>query len=138
MFYSNGYAGIGIGARAGNASRAYAAVHAGSRIEGATPHGLVKILFDELLLSFDAAILSQEQGDMTKASEKQARAMSILHALESSLDFERGGDIAVSLAQIYRAARRHMIDAVRERSVEPMVQARSVIADIAGAWEQIG
>ena len=60
-----------IGARAGNASRAYAAVHAGSRIERATPHGLVKILFDELLLSFDAAILSQEQGDMAKASEKR-------------------------------------------------------------------
>ena len=48
MFYNQGYAGSA-------AARRYAAVHSGSRIEGATPHALVKILFDELLIALDAA-----------------------------------------------------------------------------------
>ncbi|MDX3909354.1 MAG: flagellar protein FliS [Sphingobium sp.] len=138
MFYSQGYAGIGATARANSASRAYAAVHAGSRIEGATPHSLVKILFDELLYAMDAAIVAEKQEDSVKAADKQARAVSILHALESSLDFERGGDVAVSLAQVYRASRRLMIEGVREHKVEPVEQARAIIAEIAGAWEQIG
>ena len=86
MFYNQGYAG-------GSAARRYAAVHSGSRTEGATPHGLVKILFDELLLALDAAALAERQGDRMKVSDKQARAMSILFALESSLDFDKGGYI---------------------------------------------
>ena len=56
MFYNQGYAG-------NSAARRYAAVHSGSRTEGATPHGLVKILFDELLLALDAAALAVTDGE---------------------------------------------------------------------------
>ncbi|MGK2912275.1 MAG: flagellar export chaperone FliS [Sphingobium sp.] len=138
MFYSQGYAGIGATARANSASRAYAAIHAGSRIEGATPHSLVKVLFDELIFALDAAVLAEKQQDSAKASDKQARAMSILHALESSLDFDRGGDVAVSLAQIYRAGRKLLLEGARARDVAPVEEARAMIAEIASAWEQIG
>lgn len=131
MFYNQGYAG-------GSAARRYAAVHSGSRTEGATPHGLVKILFDELLLALDAAALAERQGDRMKVSDKQARAMSILFALESSLDFDKGGDVAAGLAQIYREARRLLLVGAKERSADPVDQARAIVAEIADAWSQIG
>jgi flagellar protein FliS len=75
MYYSPGFAG--------SASRRYAAVHAGSRIESATPHGLVKILFDELMQAMDACALAMERGDRAKANDKYIRAISIVHALDS-------------------------------------------------------
>ena len=131
MFYNQGYAG-------GSAARRYAAVHSGSRTKGATPHGLVKILFDELLLALDAAALAERQGDRMKVSDKQARAMSILFALESSLDFDKGGDVATGLAQIYREARRLLLVGAKERSADPVDQARAIVAEIADAWSQIG
>lgn len=131
MFYNQGYAG-------NTAARRYAAIHTGSRIEGATPHALVKILFDELLLALEASIVAERAGDRGKVSDKQARAMSILFALESSLDHERGGDIASGLAQIYREARRLLLLGAREHSAEPVEQARAMIAEIADAWNQIG
>ena len=131
MYYNQGYAG-------GSAARRYAAVHSGSRTEGATPHGLVKILFDELLLALDAAALAERQGDRMKVSDKQARAMSILFALEASLDFDKGGDVATGLAQIYRETRRLLLVGARERQVEPVEQARAMVAEIAEAWSQIG
>lgn len=131
MFYNQGYAG-------GTAARRYAAVHSGSRTEGATPHGLVKILFDELILALEAAALAERNGDRMKVSDKQARAMSILFALESSLDHDKGGDIAMGLAQIYREARRLLMQAAKERSAAPIDQARAMIAEIADAWNQIG
>lgn len=136
MFYSQGYAGMGTGA--GAASRRYAAVHAGSRIEGATPHSLVKVLFDELLFALDAAALAERHDDRLTVSDKHARAMSILHALESSLDFERGGEVAVGLSQIYREARRLLLAGARSRSPEEVETARTMIAEIADAWGQIG
>jgi flagellar protein FliS len=130
MFYGQGYAG--------SASKRYAAVHAGSRIEGATPHGLVKILFDELLFAIDAAILAETQGDIVMGTEKFTRAMSILHALEASLDFEKGGDIAVGLAQIYRESRRLLLEGAKARSTAETAKARTMIAEIADAWTMIG
>lgn len=131
MFYNQGYAGAA-------AARRYAAVHSGSRTEGATPHALVKILFDELGLSLEAAALAERNGDRMKVSDKQARAMSILFALESSLDFDKGGDVAVGLAQIYREARRLLLVGATERTAEPVDEARLLIAEIADAWSQIG
>ena len=131
MFYSQGYAG-------GAAARRYAAVHSGSRTEGATPHALVKILFDELLLAMDAAALAERNGDRAKVSDKQARAMSIIYALESSLDFEKGGDVATGLAQIYREARRLLLEGAKDHAPEPVERARAIISEIADAWSQIG
>lgn len=131
MFYNQGYAG-------GAAARRYAAVHSGSRTESATPHGLVKILFDELILALESAALAERNGDRMKVSDKQARAMSILFALESSLDHDKGGDIAMGLAQIYREARRLLMQGAKDRSAAPVDQARVMIAEIAEAWNQIG
>jgi flagellar secretion chaperone FliS len=131
MFYNQGYAG-------NRAARGYAAVHSGSRIEGATPHALVKVLFDELLIALEATGLAERNNDRLKVSDKQARAMSILIALESSLDFDRGGDVAMGLAQIYREARRLLLVSAKERDPQPVEQARDMIAEIADAWGQIG
>ena len=131
MFYNQGYAGA-------SAARRYAAVHSGGRTEGATPHALVKILFDELLLALEAAALAERQADRMQVSDKQARAMSILFALESSLDHDKGGDVALGLAQIYREARRLLLVGAKGRAAEPVDQARAMIAEIADAWNQIG
>src|SRR3546814_18581039 len=101
-----------------SASRRYAAIDTGSKVEGANPHQLVKILFDELLLAIDSSIVADKAGDRSKCSEKQARALSILHALESRLDFDNGGQVALGLAQIYREARRLIVPGRAERGRE--------------------
>ncbi len=48
---------------------------------------------------------------MQRPIDKQTRALTILHALETSLDFKRGGEIAVSLATIYRESRKRILEA---------------------------
>lgn len=120
------------------ASRRYAAIDAGSKVEGATPHQLVKILFDELLLAMDASALAMRAGDRRKTSDKQTRALTLLHALESSLDYDKGGDVAVSLATIYREARRRMLAAVAAGDSDAVLGARGLISEIADAWSKIG
>lgn len=130
MYHSPGFAG--------SASRRYAAVHAGSRIESATPHGLVKILFDELLQAMDACALAMERYDRIKANDKYIRSISIIHALDSSLDFDQGGEIAVGLAQIYRETRRLMIASHNSGTSGDARKAQAIIAEIADAWNKIG
>ena len=120
------------------ALRHYAAVDTGSRVEGATPHQLVRILFDELVLALDTAALALKNGDRHKCLDRQTRALAILHALETSLDFDQGGEIAISLATIYREARRRTLQATAANDPSQMESARGFIAEIADAWKQIG
>ena len=62
----------------------------------------------------------------------------IVHALDSSLDFEQGGDVAVGLAQIYRETRRLLISASQSGNAAEVRKAHAMISEIADAWNQIG
>jgi len=122
----------------GGAGARYRAIDMSSRIEGASPHRLVTILFEELLGAIEALQAADRQGNRGKRAERQSRALSILHALEASLDFEKGGEIAVGLSSIYREARRLITAGAREGRPEMAEQARAMLADIASAWYSIG
>lgn len=124
--------------RFGSARASYQNIDLSSRIEGASPHKLVAILFDEVLKTLDAMAAAAERGDKGQVASRQARALSILGGLEGSLDMERGGEIAQSLASIYREARRLTLNAGRECDAEQVVHVRAMLHDIATAWEAIG
>lgn len=122
----------------GGAGARYRNVDMSSRLEGASPHGLVAILFEELIRAIETSQAADRRGDRGKRAERQARALSILHALEASLDFDNGGEIATSLSSIYREARRLISVGARHGQPAMVEQARTMLADLASAWESIG
>jgi len=122
--------------RAGTAR--YQSVEISSRIEGATPHQLVQIMYEELLKALDAMAFATSRGDYVQRGERQAKALAILIGLETSLDFDKGGQIAVDLVAIYREARRQIIAGGREGDARPIIQAREMIQEISAAWDAIG
>jgi flagellar protein FliS len=121
-------------ARFGAARKSYQNVDLSSRIEGADPHGLVQILFEELMKAIEAMAAAARARDFSQRGTRQARALSILHGLEGSLDFDQGGDIAHSLAAIYREARRLVLEAGRSNDTAPLDRAREMLGEISGAW----
>jgi flagellar protein FliS len=123
--------------RFGAARARYQSVDLASRIEGASPHALVAILFEELLKSLDAMSAAWARKDYGQRGTRQARALSILHGLESSLDVENGGDIAQSLGAVYREARRLVIASCRESDPEMVTRARTMLAEISSAWDAL-
>lgn len=122
----------------GAARARYQLVDIVSRIEGANPHQLVGILYDELLQSLDAMAVAIARGDLSQRGTRQARALRLLSGLETSLDFEQGGEIALGLAKMYREARRLVIAAARDNDAAKVGQARDMLGEIAGAWAEIG
>ena len=122
--------------RAGTAR--YQSVDISSRIEGATPHQLVQIMYEELLKALDAMAFATSRGDYVQRGERQSRVLAILTGLETSLDFDKGGQIAVDLVAIYREARRLVVAGGREGDARMVVQAREMIAEISNAWDGIG
>ena len=124
-------------ARFGAARARYQNVDLASRIEAATPHRLVAILLDELMKSLDAMMAACRVSDFVQRGVRQSRALSILHGLEGSLDYEKGGDIAASLAAIYAQARKLVLAGARDNDPDTLLKAREMIGEIASAWDSI-
>jgi flagellar protein FliS len=123
--------------RFGAARARYQSVDVVSRVEGADPHRLVAILYDELLAALDAMAAAAARKEFGQRGERQARALRLLSGLETSLDFEQGGEIALGLARVYRESRRLILAAARENDVAKIDQARELLRGIADAWGQI-
>ena len=116
----------------------YRDIDVAARVEGATPHGLVMIMFDELLKGIDTLGAIETSPDQVRSNAVQARVISLLHGLELSLDYKRGGEIADNLGRIYREARRLLgpVPGIDRRTA--LTQARDMLATVSGAWEAIG
>ena len=122
----------------GNARARYQDIDVGSRIEGATPHQLVAVMFEELLKSLDAMAVAVQRQDLLRRGRCQSRALAILKGLENSLDFENGGDIAEGLASIYREATRLILAGGKSNDPAAVAAARQMVGEIASAWDAIG
>lgn len=118
-----------------NAAAAYRQIDQTSRVASATPHALVSILLGEALDQIDNLNASLARG--RRAPETMARAQSILHALEASLDHRTGGTTAKLMAQVYRETRRCLTQAAEEINPFWCKQARATLHPIAEAWAQI-
>ena len=105
------------------------------------PHLIVLTMFDALLKSmqlFQANIDIRNGGDSEVKSKHFARALSIIYALQSSLDFEKGESIATNLFQLYEFARQQLIADLTKGEAEGTPKAIDALQEIRDAWETIG
>ena len=93
----------------------YKSLELASRVEGASPHALVGILYDELLRSLDVLGAALRQGREIAREPSAARARSILMALSASLNFDQGGSVAQTLGGVYRAMTRQLLEVTSKR-----------------------
>jgi len=113
----------------------YQVLDLSSRMEGASPHRLVSILYEELENSLGAAIRATENGQDIVVNTHMARARSIIAALEAGLDFDRGGALATTLCIVYRSMQRELGAAGRD--VERMGNVLTGVKDIAKSWRAL-
>lgn len=122
----------------GGAGARYRNIELATRVENASPHRLIAILFEELERTVDAVLVAMERGDLARQADRQARALSILQALDGSLDREKGGEIAGNLSAVYRECTRLIAIGTRQKQPELVQKAQATIAEIASAWSSIG
>ncbi len=124
--------------RGGNPQQHYRLVELSSRLESADPHKLVSILYEELLRSLDVMAAELRQG-RTLVREKHAdRACSILLTLSASLDFERGGDLSVTLDGVYRAMMAQLKLVIEKQDEAKLAELRMGAVGVSDAWNAIG
>ncbi len=70
-------------------------------------------------------------------SDKLTRATAILFALEAGLDFDAGGDVAVTLARLYAGARNTIVAASVGDDPAPFREVAATLGEIAEAWRTV-
>ena len=108
-------------------------------IEAEDSHAMVLLLFDELIKT--ARIFSKninaDTGDLKLRSETMSKALTIIYALQSSLDFERGGEIAENLYRLYEYTREQILIDNKSGEAVGILVAISSLEDIREAWVEI-
>jgi flagellar protein FliS len=122
-------------------SRAYQETERKALQETDDPHLIVLTMFNELVKSmtiFRDNVDLKAGGELEKKSKHFARSLTIIYALQSSLDFEKGGDIANNLFQLYEFSRHQLLSDLKKGKSEGTPKAIEVLSEIRDAWDEIG
>jgi len=124
-----------------NMTKAYQNAERQALEEMNDPHLIVLTILDGLLKSmqiFEDNIDVRAGGDQELKSKHFARALTIIYALQSSLDFEKGEPVATNLFQLYEFARQQMIADLGKGIAEGTPKAMHALSEIRDAWQAIG
>jgi len=105
-------------------------------VQGATPLGLVVMLYDGAIAAMQRTIMAIEAHDIQKKCRHLKRAMAIILQLEGTLNFELGGEVAQNLAYFYAYARTQTTKANIENSPEILRSLIEKFATLRDAWHQ--
>lgn len=118
-------------------ARVYEDMDRASRALGASPHGLIAILYDELLLALGVARRAAVRGDRKLFDERRGRAVLLLGALESGLDRRSNPALADALSASYRGLSAAVSRASPHDAERVLAKVRDAVAELADAWNQI-
>ena len=121
------------------AASAYRQVGVQSGVDGATPHMLIKMLFDGLMKSLNAARGAVQRGEIEEKGRHLGKAVRILEeGLKGGLNSEQGGELAKNLRALYDYCIKRLTLANLRNDLGMVEEVVQLIAPVAQSWEQIG
>jgi flagellar protein FliS len=108
-----------------------------SRVLSAGPIELVRLLYQAATGALREARRHLEAGDILERTRAISKASAVLLELTAALDFERGGEIAQRLAQLYDYMLRRLTEANLKQIDAPLAEVLGLLATLAEGWAAI-
>ncbi len=106
-------------------------------VETASPARLIVMLYDGAIRFVNEASHAMRQRDYETQNTKLLRAQKILAELISSLDFDKGGEIAENLFRLYTYMYNQLVEANINDSVETLEHVTRLLSELREAWDTI-
>jgi flagellar protein FliS len=103
----------------------------------ASPAKLVAMLYDKAIVSLREAIHAIETGDIQTRFNANKRAGDIIAHLATTLDIERGGDIAANLARLYNFMLSRLVFVDVRNDPEPAREVIALLEPLRESWNQL-
>jgi len=107
-----------------------------SAVRGASPIGLIVILYGEIVRSIRKAQRALGAGNIEDRSNALTHVAEVIGYLQSILDFERGGQVARELSQFYGLMRAQVFEVNVSPTHEGLEALANQFEKVATAWEQ--
>ena len=114
--------------------QAYLNTRATSAVAGASPHKLISLLFDACQEKLATAKGCMERRETKKKAEAIKKAIDIIVRLQASLDFDKGGKIAIQLDDLYTFCTNRLALANAVNDMSMIDEVYKVINEIKSAW----
>jgi flagellar protein FliS len=119
--------------RAGTGVDAYRRIEAESR----SPVELVVMLYDGALRFVEEARRALARGDVPARAAAIDRALAIVGELQSTLDTDRGGPIAVELDRLYAYLSARLLDVSVRKDAGALDEVQRVLTTLRDGWAEI-
>ncbi|ARD20621.1 flagellar export chaperone FliS [Shewanella japonica] len=108
-----------------------------ARVASANPHEMVRMLLDGLLEEIERTSGYMERQSYEDKGKSVNKCLNIVHGLDSMLDLENGGEVAITLNRLYDYCSRQLVTASVENSVTELTPVIKVITDVRAGWANL-
>ena len=104
---------------------------------GASQLGQVVVLYDSAIQSFHQALRAIGENNIEQRTKHLNHALTVIALLQSSLDFEKGGQVALQLERFYNFNRGRVLEASIKSSSQILKEIISHFQVMRDAWTQV-
>jgi flagellar protein FliS len=115
--------------------RAYAQVKVETAVSTANPVQLVVLLYEGAISAIASAKGEMERRNIAQKAQFINKAIDIIEGLRNALEFSQGGDIAVSLNDLYLYMVQRLSTANLKNDPAILDEVTSLLRELLGAWE---
>jgi flagellar protein FliS len=117
--------------------KAYKSVGIKDDLAVADPHRIIQLLMQGSLENMAKAKGAMERKDFAEKSRTVSKAMSIISALQHSLDMDVGGEVSQNLWSLYDFMVNHLMQASRESNPAKVEDVIEIMIKIKSGWDAI-
>lgn len=112
-------------------------VYRQTEVRSRTPLELVVMLYDGALAFMASAQQAIERGDIPARKTALSKTLAIISELQSTLNMNDGGEIAVTLDELYRWSSVRLLDATVHNDAAPIAEVEQVFRTLRDGWSAI-
>lgn len=115
----------------------YQSIDLEARVESASPHGLIAMLYEGFLTRVAQAKTAMQVGNFEQKGTNVTKALNILGGLRNGLDAEKNPELSERLDDLYDYCQRRLLDASAQRDPEGFDEVAELIREVKEAWDEI-
>ena len=115
----------------------YRSVSVQSGMTDASPHQMITMLLDGALDRVASARGAIDRGEVSRKGELLGSAIAIIDSVRASLDYDKGGEIAVNLGSLYDYIESRLVEANASSNLTLLDEVSSLLREIKAGWTAI-
>lgn len=108
-----------------------------NQVNTASQNKLLIMLYDGAIRNLNLAELAIEEKNFEGVNKHMIKAQDIISELMITLDFEKGGDIADNLYQLYEYMYNKLIRGNIDKDIDSVIEVRKYMKELRDVWIQI-